>query len=225
MSRLIVNQIQGDAVSKEIEIPTGHTVKVEGVLDTTSATRTVGNGEIIEQLTAPCDGRTVTGIERSYTWPNVTGRYTSSSTSYADLPGSSISYTAPAGTKKVIYDFYFKFGDRGYGGISHHEFHLAGSAVTSRRGRRTLTFSYDNNNQHAELMIHMNYVIEKAASDDVDNLKLANLETANTYKIRSRNYDGGYMFEAHKNTWWNGTGASGDDQQIVVPTLTMTAIG
>ena len=27
MSRLIVNQIQGDAVSKEVEIPTGHTLK------------------------------------------------------------------------------------------------------------------------------------------------------------------------------------------------------
>lgn len=224
MSRLIVNQIQGDAVSKEIEIPSGHTVKVEGVLDTTSATRTVGSGEIIEHLSAPCDGRTVTGIERSYTWPNVTARYTTSSTSFADLPGSSISYTAPAGTKKVIYDFYFKFGDRGYGGISHFEFHLAGSAVTSRRGRRTLTFTYDTNN-HGEMMTHMNYVIEKASSDDVDNLKLANLETANTYKIRSRNYDTSYMFEAHRNSWWNGASASGDDQQIALPTLTMTAIG
>ena len=227
MSRLIVNQIQGDAVNKEIEIPTGHTVKVVGTLDTTSATvsRTVGSGEIIEHLTAPCDGRTVTGIERSYTWPTVSARYTSSSTSYATIPGSEISYTAPAGTKKILYDFYFKFGDRGYGGISHWTFQIGSTTVDSRRGRRTQSFSYENNNQHAEIMNHMSWVIEKATSDDINNLKLANLETAVTYKLLARNYNTSYMFETHKNTWWNGGGASGDDQQIVIPTLSMTAVG
>ena len=47
MSRLIVNQIQGDAVSKQIEIPTGHKLKVPGTpLQIITATTGIGTATL-----------------------------------------------------------------------------------------------------------------------------------------------------------------------------------
>ena len=46
MSRLIVNQIQGDAVNKEIEIPTGHKLKAPGT-PVQIVTATTGTGTAV----------------------------------------------------------------------------------------------------------------------------------------------------------------------------------
>jgi hypothetical protein len=53
MSRLIVNQIQGDAVSKNIEIPSGHTLYAPGhVIQCQVQTQTVGNSSHDADITA-----------------------------------------------------------------------------------------------------------------------------------------------------------------------------
>ena len=75
------------------------------------------SNNVIEVIEGVADGRTVTINDNSYTFGNVTTN-TSLSTSFADLPGSSIAYTPPEDAKYVSYKCYFKHQAIDYGGIS-----------------------------------------------------------------------------------------------------------
>ena len=62
-------------------------------------------GEIIEEISATCDGSTVVVQSGSYTMTNVTS-VQNGTTTYTTVNGSSINYTPPTGTKKeFIIDF------------------------------------------------------------------------------------------------------------------------
>ena len=74
MSRLIVNQIQGDAVSKEIEIPTGHKLKA---VDTGAM---AAPGTVIQVVQAVTD--TEVAVSAAATWTSLmTGTITPKSSS------------------------------------------------------------------------------------------------------------------------------------------------
>ena len=60
---------------------------------------------ILEVLSSPCNGTQVTVPSGTYTMPDITSGQ-SLTTSYADVTGSSINYTPPSGTTRVIYKFY-----------------------------------------------------------------------------------------------------------------------
>ena len=86
-------------------------------------------GEIIETVAAIADGRTVTVQSGSYTMANVTAVQASSGSTYADMNGSSISYTPPSGTNYVVYEYQFKLDVTGYSGISHYKLLVDGTEV------------------------------------------------------------------------------------------------
>ena len=77
-----------------------------------------GAGSLIETIVGQCDGRVVVGASGSYTFPNVTAIQTTTD-SFADLTGSSISYTPPSGTKKVVYRFSTFHSASAYSGITY----------------------------------------------------------------------------------------------------------
>jgi hypothetical protein len=65
-------------------------------------------GQIIEYLSSPCDGSSVTVGSGTYTFQNVTGVQTGTD-SYVDITGSSLAYTPPTGTTRVKYIFEYNW--------------------------------------------------------------------------------------------------------------------
>ena len=70
-----------------------------------SSSTTTKKGQVLETLTGIADGRTVTVESGSYTLTNVTSTQITTS-SYADITGTSITYTPPTGTKQVIFKYH-----------------------------------------------------------------------------------------------------------------------
>ena len=62
-------------------------------------------GQVIEYLSNPCDGTTLSSINGAVTWPSVSTW--SLSYSFVDNPGSSVTYTPPSWATKVIYRYEF----------------------------------------------------------------------------------------------------------------------
>ena len=175
-------------------------------------------GTVLQEIYGFCDGRTVSGI----TFPDVTATQ-ALTTSHADITGSEISYTPPAGTTTVVYTFTFNFHSDGLSGISHYKLLIDSTEVVL--GRRTLASAYDGNH-HATLRMNFDYPIlidSSLASDDIANAKLKSWTGSRTIKMQGREYSSSYQATVHKNSWWDGTGASGDSV-IGTPTISIKAI-
>ena len=189
-----------------------------GATHSLSSLGVTGTGTVLQEIHGFCDGRTVSGI----TFSNVTA-VQALTTSHADITGSSVSYTPPAGTKTVVYTFSFNFHSDGLSGISHYKLLIDSTEVTL--ARRTLASAYDGNH-HANLRMNFEYPIlidSTLASDDIANAKFKSWTSAKTIKMQGREYSGSYQASVHKNGWWDGTGASGTDN-IGTPTLSIKAI-
>ena len=88
------------------------------------------SNSILETLVGAADGRSVTVPSGTYTFGNVTARQ-SLSTSYADVTGSSITYTPPTEANYVSYKFSYKSDshDINYGSSGIHQRSLYLSSV------------------------------------------------------------------------------------------------
>ena len=189
-----------------------------GATHSLSSLGVTGAGSVLQEIHGFCDGRTVSGI----TFSNVTATQ-ALTTSHADITGSEISYTPPTGTKTVVYTFSFNFHSDGLSGISHYKLLIDSTEVTL--ARRTIASAYDGNH-HATLMMNFEYPIlidSTLASDDIANGKLKSWTGAKTLKMQAREYSGSYQATIHKNNWWDGAGASGQDA-IGMPTISLKAI-
>ena len=189
-----------------------------GATHSLSSLGVTGAGSVLQEIHGFCDGRTVS----STTFPNVTA-VQALTTSHADITGSSISYTPPAGTKTVVYTFSFNFHSDGLSGISHYKLLIDSTEVTL--ARRTLASAYDGNH-HATLRMNCEYPIlidSTLASDEIANGKLKSWTEAKTLKMQGREYSGSYQASIHKNGWWDGSGASGTNN-IGTPTISLKAI-
>ena len=233
MSTLNVENIKNEAAdSDSIQLATDGSMTLLGnitVRDTLTAgaiNRDYRPGEIIEYLTHQCDGTTLDGAEsRSYTWPNVTA-VQAFTTTYADLTGSSITYTPPSGTKRVLYRFNWLFTDSGYGGISHYKFMIDGTEVNT--AFTTLAANYPDPSSgvtvgHARLLNAFEYVIEcDASSTDASLAQFTSWTSNKTLKIQAREYNTTYQASAHNNFWRDGAGAS-SPYDLKLPVLTIIA--
>jgi len=199
-------------------------LKVDNLQTGAGATHSISSlgltspGTVLQEIHGFCDGRTVSSI----TFPNVTA-VQALTTSHADITGSSISYTPPAGTKTVVYTFSFNFHSDGLSGISHYKLLIDSTEVTL--ARRTLASAYDGNH-HANLRMNFEYPIlidSTLASDDIANAKFKSWTSAKTIKMQGREYSGSYQASVHKNGWWDGSGASGTNN-IGIPTISIKAI-
>ena len=79
-------------------------------------------GQVIEQISTLCNGRSVTVGSGTYTIPSVTAvQYPGDS--FVDVTGSSFTYTPPSGTNTVIYEFKFHIGYYStYAPLAHFKF-------------------------------------------------------------------------------------------------------
>ena len=214
-----------DALSFNVNATEAMSIASNGDI-TTAGSITPGTykpGEIIETIACMCDGSTVTVQSGSYTITNVTAAQ-ASTTSYAVMNGSSISYTPPAGTKRVLYRYNFKFDSTGYSSISHFKFQIDGTDVVP--ASRQYSSNYASTNwHHANLELGIEWVIDcDAASNDAANGKFTSWTSPKTLRGVFREYGGGYSATLHNNVWWDGTSASGGYAAPIKPFLYIQAI-
>ena len=174
---------------------------------------TVSGTNVIEMLSSPCNGTQVTVPSGNYTMADVTA-VQSMTTSYADLTGSSISYTPPTGTTRVIYRFYFHMGyDSTYGAL-HTRFYIDSDEVTdARETHYGYTLAVKN---QFEYTINCNASSGSTAQGD-----LTSWTSAKTLKIQAREYNSGNTAVCHSLKLWDG---AADTTTVSVPTLTIIAL-
>ena len=172
-----------------------------------------GAGNVMEILSSPCNGSTVTVSSGSYTFPNVTSAQ-ANTTSYADVTGSSITYTPPSGTTRVIYNFYAQISYDGANyHATHYKFFLDGSEVTD--ARRTFYGNYLAGGFTYQYTINCNASGANTAHGDI-----TSWTTPKIMKLQAREYDSGNQSTFHLLKLWDGSSSS----DVVVPNLTITSL-
>lgn len=100
-------------------------------------------GQILEYLSSPCDGSSVTVGSGTYTFQNVTAAQSVTANVFNDINGSTIVYTPPAGATRVIYKFYYAMGWDQDHAISYHKFFIDGVEVTNAKFNRSGRYPED----------------------------------------------------------------------------------
>ena len=179
----------------------------------TSASLADGSvSNIKEQLAMLCDGQNYTVPSGTYTSENVTALQ-NFTTSYADLTGSSISYTPPSGTTMVSYKFVFAYVFEDSYGISHFKFFVDSDEVTKAR----VTLGVQNNPQWLQTF---EYLLPVGGSADTTTGRQATWTSAKTLKLQAREYSSSLESNAHTSHHWDGTASA----QFHMPKLTITAL-
>lgn len=179
-------------------------------------------GEIIETIMTNCQGETIEVLSGTYTMENVTG-VQDGTTTYTPITGSTINYTPPAGTSKVLYRFDYKWDVTENSGISHHVLYIDGTKIEPTT--TTISSNYASTNwHHAGFMVPFEYVIQcNADTESVPDGRFTSWTSAKELQIQYREYNGSYGSSLHRNHWWDGGGATGDNL-FRAPTLIIQAI-
>ena len=170
----------------------------------------VGNN-VLEILSSPCDGRTVTVSSGTYTIQNVTSS-SNPSTTYIDFPGSVISYLPPAGTTKVIYEFSAQTGWDTTHAITDYRLYIAGTEVTA--AKRGVGGYYDQS------LTDFRWTFAIGDTADVANGVVTSWDTAKELKWMARNYGSSNDNKINSQHYRDGGGSS----YFTRPVLTITAL-
>jgi len=172
----------------------------------------IETGQVLEYITGVCDGNTVTTPHGSYTLTNVSAAQ-NLSTSYAVINGSSITYTPPANTKKVLYRFSFINGFNNNHAIEHFKFYIDSNEVTMARVTTSALYK--------EMLVNFEWVIDIGNSTNSTTGRLSSWTTDKTLQMRARYYGASNDGFLHETYYWD----SAANSQLHKPTLTLIAIG
>ena len=169
-------------------------------------------GAIIEKLVGRCNGESVTVSSGTYTMPSVTSEQ-KLTVGWTDVTGSELSYTPPAGTKRVLYEFHFiENADDGSDGIASYKWLIDGTVVTNqyKAGGHEVA-----GEQTLPLIINC-----AAASDDAASADFTSWTSAKTIKLQGYENSTGNAVAVHSSHYWeNGTSAV-----VMPPNLMITAL-
>ena len=169
--------------------------------------------QILEQFLSPCDGSVIALNQGNTTLTDVTGVQTLS-TSYADVTGSSISYTPPTGTTQVIYEFYSMLSPGDAWAIPHFKLFLDSDEVVYQRKSITADTNPD-------LEWFYRYAFNIGGSANTNTGRVSSWSSAKTIKVQAREYSSSYEAVLHQFQHWDGSGPYGFHQ----PSIGITAIG
>lgn len=169
-------------------------------------------GQIIEYLSTPCDGSTISGASGTYTSQNVTGGMALES-SYLDVTGSSITYTPPVGATKVLYRFNYMVSwlDDGHA-IAHVKFLIDGTEVLYARRSHA--------SQYFEDTVTFEWAINIGGTANTNTGRQATWTTPKTLKLSAREYGASDEMALHQTHYWDGT----TGVYFSMPTITIIAI-
>ena len=173
-------------------------------------------GQVIEVVGRQCDGGSVTTQSGTDTFENVTAQANLNNSTHTRVPGSFLSYTPPAGTKTVIYEFSFSWRRKDGKSISHFKLNIDGTDVEYSR----VTLNINSATVYSDLA-HYKWIIDcNASTDDANTGAMTSWTTAKDIELLARDYGAsneGYLFGTH---YWDGSG--GD--VFMQPRLTITAV-
>ena len=168
-------------------------------------------GSIIEEVSSPCDGSQITVGSGAYTVEDVTAVQSVGAT-YADLTGSSITYTPPSIATRVVYEFSLQesYSD-GYG-VTHHKFFIDSDEVVSAR--------FNARGYYWGQRTFFRWVINIGGSADTDDGRLASWTSAKTLKMQVRDYSNSNDTVCHQTMTWDGA----NNTQFSKPVISVKAI-
>ena len=167
--------------------------------------------QVLETFDSPCDGATIQlAGNRSVTMENVTTDY-ALSTSYADIPGSSINYTPPSGTLQVIYRFQFHIGRGSDKPICHVKFFVDGNWCSHARFTE-----YSNGSS----LVQFRWGVNIGGSTTHATGRLGSWTSSKNLKLQAREWGSDHQVQMHETQHWDGGG-----DEFVQPLLGITAIG
>jgi|14BtaG_2_1085337.scaffolds.fasta_scaffold72033_2 hypothetical protein len=197
MSKLYVNEI--------------HPKTAGGTITTTGFP--VANN-VKEVLTMLCDGGTYTVPSGTYTSTNVDAVQNLTST-FTDVNGSVISYTPPAGTTAVVYEFTCQVSRASDAhSIGSYKFFIDGAEVVYNRHSVSA-------NSNPELVTTFKYVIPIGGTANTNTGRQASWSVAKTLKIQAREHGGNNEQQLNRTYYFGGA----VNQQFSTPILTITALG
>ena len=168
--------------------------------------------QILEQFYTPCDGSVIAASAGNITVGDVDA-VQDLTTTYADVTGSSIAYTPPAGTTQVIYEFNFKWAFVDAYGLSHFKFFIDSDEVSDAR----TTYAGD----YRECRELYKWGINIGGSAVTATGRLASWSSAKTLKLQAREYGSSNEAKLHEKRHWDG----GGNNQFSRPCIGITAIG
>ena len=178
----------------------------------------LSSSNIIEKIGGLCDGSTrTTKSGTTFTLPNITAVQTINTTSYTDVDGSTITYTAPTGCIGVYYEFLHLAGwnDTAHS-IQHYRLYLDGTEVVN--GRFTHAAQY----MESKPMLSWYFRIDSSlSSQDANTGAIPSWTSARTMKWMSREYSGHGVERMHGTYYFDG----GSNQQFHKPQIWITAFG
>ena len=174
-----------------------------------------GGGTVIESFSGVCDGSSVTVPSGTYTLSNVSGTQLGTTT-FADVTGSSISYTPPTGTKQVIYEFNFANNAEENNAISCFQLVLDGTVVANSVSTKRTGQAYSDG------YYSFHWVFAIGGSADTDTGRVASWTSAKTIKLQYGEHSTSYESALHlTRSGINGSSPS----SLRRPTLSITSIG
>ena len=171
------------------------TLKVDNLL---LADKNKGTGRILEMFGGICAGQTFDVLSGSYTLENVTG-VQNMSTGYADVTGSSITYTPPEGTKNVIYKFSFLHDRHDSNPMSHFLTYLDTDEILYRR------FTIGMPSSYGQITTHVASFQCNASSIDFNTGALTSWTTPKTIKMQGREYSSSLESKLHETHHFDGS--------------------
>lgn len=170
-------------------------------------------GQIIEYLASPCNGGTMTGLSGTYTTTNVTTAQVLNAT-YVDVTGSSITYTPPAGTSRVMYRYDFSsYWQTTAHSITHFKFFIDNVEVIWARHCRSMIYY--------EYRSTFEWIIPIGGTADTNTGRQATWTTGKNLKLQARRYATGSNGQDLNGTvYWDGVSSN----QFNQPQISIIAI-
>ena len=180
------------------------------------------SNNVMEIIHGNCDGRSITVGSGTYTLPNVTTSQ-ALSTGYADITGSSFTYTPPSGTKYVSYKFDFHWDATYSTGISHWKLLVDGTEITKAYQNYSNNYSGNHGHHHGAFEATIYTVFDlTVSSDSAADAQFASWTSNKTIKVQGREYSSTYQAAAHY-VEYHGSGATFGGQNWIPPILTIIA--
>ena len=168
---------------------------------------------ILEALHMVCDGSSTTVSSGTYTSTNITAAQNTTTTT-ADLTGSSINYTPPSGAKTVLYEFQCGTGYLDAQALTDFTLFLAGTEVTNAR------ISDGHAGGLGGQMINFKWAFKIGDGDVAASGKVASWSSAKIIKLKVRAYHSAYETKLHETTYW----ATTTESHIIKPRISVIAL-
>jgi hypothetical protein len=172
-------------------------------------------GQIIEYLTSPCDGSSVTVGSGTYTFSNVVDTQVLDDT-FTDITGSTIVYTPPAGTTRVVYRFNVMIGSSNTQTINAWRLLVDDQEIINARRAYSAHSYYDDGSQ-------FEWTFAIGGTETINVGRYSTWTSAKTIKLQARKWPGNYRSLIHSAYHYPGIG-NGYTKPLMIPTLTIVAI-